>query len=102
MLKFSASRDFPKVAYFKIIWRVKIMTFKMESFVTKLCSPIILICDDETVGQYNSGIELAKQELSKRYEIMSVCAKDNNIVVKIAEKTVIAPDNFIGEAPVNY
>ncbi|MBR3299972.1 MAG: hypothetical protein IKI68_00635 [Clostridia bacterium] len=77
------------------------MTFELEGFVKKLCSPITLI-ENETVKHFNSGKELAEYEFPKRYKISTVYAKDNSIVIEVEEEIINAPNNFIGEEPINY
>ena len=71
------------------------MNFKLEGFMSKLKSPVIVVID-ETAEEYEPEV-LAKKSFPKRYEIESILAKDNKLVLRLVEKTIDAPRNYIGE-----
>ena len=72
------------------------MKYRLEAFVTKLTSPVIVIIDG-TEREYAPG-ELAKAYFPKKYEIVSLSAKDNKIILELDEAKTTQPFNYVGEA----
>lgn len=72
------------------------MAYKLEGFVKKLNSPVIVSIDG-IEQEYESGTVLAIQEFTKRYEIRSLSARDDKFVLELAEEIKNAPFNYIGE-----
>lgn len=72
------------------------MTFRLEGFVKKLNSPVIVSIDG-IEQEYESGAVLAIEEFTKRYEIRSLSARSDKFVLELAEEIHNAPFNYIGE-----
>ena len=71
------------------------MNFKLEGFVSKLKSPVIVVIDG-VAEEYKPDV-LAQKEFSKRYEIKSLSAKSDKFIMELAEIKIAAPTNYIGE-----
>lgn len=74
---------------------VKNMNFKLEGFVSKLKSPVIVVAD-VTMEEYEPDV-LAQKEFSKRNEIKSISAKSDKFIMELAEIVLTVPINYIGE-----
>lgn len=75
------------------------MTFKLEGFVSKIKSPIVLVIEGSEQF-FESGAELAAHNFSRRYSITSLYAKDNKIVIEAIETNNNEPFNYSGEAAI--
>ncbi len=73
------------------------MTFKLESFVAKIKSPVLLISNNKE-EYFETGADLAAHDFSKRYSIKSLYTKDDKIIIEVEETKANEPFNYAGEA----
>ena len=77
------------------------MTYKLNSDLILIKSPIILVIDGEE-RSYPSGESLVKLEFNKRYVVESIRARDSYVVVTLEENNTINAVNWIGEEAVSF
>lgn len=61
------------------------MTYKIDSIVSKLFSPITVIYQDGSRQEFTNGKELSEASFDKQYRIENVTAKENNFEIEVAE-----------------
>jgi len=72
------------------------LTYKLESFVKKISSPIVLEYNGE--GQeFINGSEAYEHNYSKKYSIKAMYAKGNKIIVEVETTDTTAPFNYADE-----
>ncbi len=77
------------------------MTYKLNSELKKIKSPIVLLlCDQEL--RFNNGTELAEKEFNKPYIIDTITAKDNVVFITVLEKDNMPTTDGIDEKEVSF
>ena len=73
------------------------MTYRVERWVSKIKSPIIVECEDSTF-RYNSGNDFATSIQDKPYTIESISAVNNIIVIKLMKNQKINDTSWSKDA----
>lgn len=77
------------------------MTYKLNSELKKIKSPIVLLlCDQEL--RFNNGAELAEKEFNKPYIIDTITAKDSVVFITVLEKDNMPTTDGIDEKEVSF
>lgn len=77
------------------------MTYKLNSEVKKIKSPIVLLlCDQEL--RFNNGTELAEKEFNKPYIIDAITAKGSVVFITVLEKDNMPMTDGIDEKEVSF
>ena len=72
------------------------MTFKLEPGLARITSPIILLFPDHTTRRFSSGEDACKVVFDRKWRVMEIRAKDDEIELLVEEMTV--PEiNALGE-----
>lgn len=72
------------------------MTFKLEGFVKKLGSPVVLLIDG-IEQEYENGLSAYEQSFDKYYIVNSVFTKNDKLYVELVEKDDVNMTNCCGE-----
>ena len=72
------------------------MTYRVEQFVRKISSPIIVKIGNEEM-HFSDGPELAEYTFDRNIVISDMSAKENAIVIALSENENINDTNWIGE-----
>lgn len=72
------------------------MTYKIEQFVRKITSPVIVKTDKDSV-LYSNGEDLANAEFSEKMSISKISAEDNKVIVELVKNDKVNDVNWIGE-----
>ena len=77
------------------------MTYKLNSEIRKINSPIVLIFPDGTKQQYESGKDAVNAVFDHNYTISALCAVNDIIELKLVEQE--APImNWSGESATSF
>lgn len=77
------------------------MTYKLNSELKKIKSPIVLLlCDQEL--RFNNGTELAEKEFNKPYIIDTITAKDSVVFITVLEKDNMPTTDWSDEKEVSF
>ena len=75
------------------------MEYKLEGYVSKLRSPVIVVIDGiET--EFDPAV-LLETYFPKRYEISLISAKNDKLILELSENTINEPFNYVGETAIN-
>ena len=77
------------------------MTYKIEQWVKKITSPIILKIGDESMIMAN-GEQLTEHDFDRYYLISEVGVLDNKILIVLAENDRVNDTTWIGEEQAGF
>lgn len=63
------------------------MTYKIDAFVSKFISPVIVILPDGNKLQFSDGKELSQKIFDRHYSIEMVSSVDNSLQIQLVEIT---------------
>lgn len=66
------------------------MTYYLDPDISKIQSPILLCIDDKEIA-FANGQALSQKTFDKRFVIMSISAKNNQIVI-VLEEGIMSPN----------
>lgn len=72
------------------------MTYKLESFIEKIASPVVCIFGD-TEAEYADGRMLSAQVFDRYWLVHEISVKDGKIVLRMKENRQTNTTNWIGE-----
>ncbi|MBR6101909.1 MAG: hypothetical protein IKP95_05740 [Ruminococcus sp.] len=72
------------------------MTYRIEQFVRKISSPVIVKTNTEE-KHFKNGSELADYSFDRRYIVTDICTNGQNIIITLAENDNINDTNWVGE-----
>jgi len=80
------------------------MTYKLNSVVEKIVSPILLHFGDGSKPDrlFESGAQLAEEVFDKNYLVESVSAQNDQIILTVMENKSINITNWVGEETVSF
>ena len=61
------------------------MEYKLDAFVSKIKSKIVLVDEDGYKREFDDGASLSKVAFGKRYRIESISVLDNKVEIVVAE-----------------
>lgn len=77
------------------------MTYRIEQFVRKITSPVIVKTGKDFV-QYSNGEELANAEFSEQMSIINISAEDNKVIIELVKNDRVNDVNWIGEEQADF
>ena len=77
------------------------MTYKVEQFVRKISSPIIVKIGIEEL-HFNDGSELAEYKFDRSFVITDLSAKESTVAITLAENENINDTNWVGEEQAGF
>ena len=72
------------------------LTYRVEQFVKKISSPIIVKIGNEEM-HFKNGSELAEYKFDSSCVITDLSAKESTVVITLAENENINDTNWVGE-----
>ena len=72
------------------------MTYKLESYISKISSPITLVISDIKIDFVN-GSAAYDHDFDKRYVITDIYSDDGKVCLALQENTMINDVNWCGE-----
>ena len=77
------------------------MTYRVEQFVRKIKSPVIVKIG-ENCSQYANGKCLAEAEFSEQMSIIKISAEDNKVIIELVKNEKVNDVNWIGEEQADF
>lgn len=77
------------------------MTYLLEAFVEKIETPVICIID-EIESRYENGKEAMAAKWKERLKVVSISAKDGQIILKMEHADLMPKINWNGEESVDF
>ena len=77
------------------------MTYKIEQFVSKITSPVIVKTGDENLT-FNNGTELAEHTFDRKYLVTDINTDGTNIVLTLVENERVNDINWVGEEQAGF
>ena len=77
------------------------MTYKIEQFVSKITSPVIVKTGDESLT-FNNGTELGEHTFDRRYLVADINTDGMNIVLTLVENERVNDINWVGEEQAGF
>ena len=77
------------------------MTYRIEQFVRKIKSPVIVKIGTDTI-QYSNGEDLANAEFSEQLSIINISAEDNKVIIELVKNDKVNDVNWIGEEQADF
>lgn len=78
------------------------MTYKLESIIEKISSPVVLLIDGEERYAYENGKKAYEASYVRYYLISDIRAEREKIYITLVEKTHINDTNWCGEEQVSF
>ena len=72
------------------------MTYKIETRLGRIMSPVTLLFPDGHTANYSSGEELMGQVFDRKYRVVEMRAVENTVEIKL-ELTAVPEINAVGE-----
>ena len=77
------------------------MTYRVEQFVRKISSPIVVKIGIEEM-QFKNGSELAEYKFDRSFVISDINIDRKNIIISLAENDHINDTNWLGEEQAGF
>ena len=77
------------------------MTYRVEQFVRKISSPIIVKIGIEEL-HFKNGSELAEYKFDRSYIITDLSASEGNVIISLTENVSINATNWVGEEQAEF
>ena len=72
------------------------MTYRIEQFVRKISSPVIVKTGTEEI-HFSNGSELAEYRFDRRYIVTGISANGQDILITLTENELVNDTNWVGE-----
>ncbi len=72
------------------------MSYRLESFIEKIKSPVVCVFGDKET-EYANGTVLAEQSFEKYWLVESITVRDNKVVLTMKENSRVNSIEWIGE-----
>ena len=77
------------------------MTYRVEQFVRKIKSPVI-VKNGTDIIQYSNGEDLANAEFSERMSIIKISAENSKVIIELVKNNRVNDVNWIGEEQADF
>ena len=77
------------------------LTYKLDSVLKKITSPVLLLIGDVTM-EYPNGNAAYEQSFDKCYTISEICTKDNKLYVILTERDRVNDITWCGEEQATF
>ena len=77
------------------------MTYRVEQFVARITSPVVVYFGDEIL-ELKNGQELAERSFDRSVAISEIRASDSAVVITLVENDRVNDINWCGEEPVGF
>lgn len=78
------------------------MTYKLQEFISKITSPVVLLIDGEERFYFENGDKAYQGEYDKNYLVSDIRAQEDKVYITLIENTKINDTNWCGEEEVSF
>lgn len=78
------------------------MTYKIQEFVSKISSPIVLLIDGQERFYFENGNKAYQADYDKYYLVSEIRAQADKVYITLIENTKINDTNWCGEQEVSF